>query len=74
MVVTEIDYTNRFLEALQYLQSTYKKFPKFMIEIIAENYGIPPEEVKELIYIHIKNGTLKIQKNEGFYYQLDNSL
>lgn len=74
MVITEMDYSNRFLEALEYLQSTYKKFPKFMIEIVAENYGIPLEEIKELIIIYTKNGILKILKNEGFYYQLNNSL
>jgi hypothetical protein len=72
MVITDIDYSNRFLEVLQYLQSTYKKFPKFMIEITAENYGIPPQEIKELIYLHMKNGILKILKNEGFYFQFDN--
>ncbi len=73
MVITDIDYSNKFLEVLQYLQSTYKKFPKFMIEIIAENYGIPPSEVKELIYIYRKKGTLRILKDEGYYYQLNKS-
>ena len=72
MVQTYIDNSNKFLEALQYLQSTYKKFPKFMIEIIAEEYGIPNNEVKELINFYTKNGTLKILRREGFYYQLKN--
>ncbi|MFX1496069.1 MAG: hypothetical protein ACFFBH_00945 [Promethearchaeota archaeon] len=70
MVLTDIDYSKRFLEALRHLQHTYKKFPKFMIEIIAEDYGIPPREIKELIYFYVKNGMLKIIKNEGYYYQL----
>ena len=70
MVETYIDYSNKFLEALEYLHSTYKKFPKFMIEIIAEEYGIPNNEVKKLIITYIKNGILKIQRREGFYYQL----
>jgi hypothetical protein len=74
MVVTDIDYSNQFLEVLQYLQSTYKKFPKFMIEITAENYGIPATEVRDLIYIYMKNGILKILKKEGFYFQLDKTL
>ena len=70
MVITDIDYTNRFLEVLQYLQSTYEKFPKFLIEIIAENFGIPSSEVKELIYMFRKKGMLKILKDEGYYFQL----
>ncbi|MCK4381355.1 MAG: hypothetical protein KAW51_09485 [Candidatus Lokiarchaeota archaeon] len=71
MVLSEIDYSKKFLEALHFLQSSYKKFPKFMIEIIAENYGIPPTEVKKLINIFRRNGMLKILKNQGFYYQLN---
>ena len=71
MVLSEIDYSEKFLEALHFLQSSYKKFPKFMIEIIAENYGIPPAEVKKLINIFRRNGMLKILKNEGFSYQLN---
>ncbi|MFX0012146.1 MAG: hypothetical protein ACFE9R_17670 [Candidatus Hermodarchaeota archaeon] len=70
MVITDIDYSNRFLEVLQYLQSTYEKFPKFLIEIIAENFGIPSSEVKELIYMFRKKGMLKILKDEGYYFQL----
>ena len=74
MVITDLNYNNQFMEVLQYLQSTYKKFPKFMIEIVAENYGIPLEEIKELIIVYTKNGILKILKNEGFYYQFNKSL
>ena len=70
MVETYIDYSHKFLEALEYLHSTYRKFPKFMIEIIAEEYGIPNTEVKELINTYTKNGILKIQRSEGFYYKL----
>ncbi len=71
MVLSESDYYEKFLEALHFLQNSYKKFPKFMIEIIAENYGIPPPEVKKLINISRRNGMLKILKNQGFYYQLN---
>ena len=71
MVISETDYSKKFLEALHFLQSNYKKFPKFMIEIIAENHGIPPQEVKNLITLFRRNGVLKILKNEGFYYQLN---
>ncbi|MFW9968943.1 MAG: hypothetical protein ACFFDF_02000 [Candidatus Odinarchaeota archaeon] len=71
MVVSEIDYSAKFLEALHSLQRRYTKFPKFMIEIIAESYGIPPSEVKKLFVIYRKNDILKILKDEGFYYQLN---
>ena len=71
MTIVDIDYSNLFMEALQYLQSTYNKFPKFMIEIIAEQYGIPSPEIKELINFFLRKGILKIIKNEGFYYQLN---
>ena len=71
MVLSEIDYSERFMEALHSLQKSYKKFPKFMIEIIAENYGIPNAEVKKLFNTFRRNGILKILKNEGFYYQLN---
>ena len=70
MVISEIDYSARFLDALHSLQKSYKKFPKFMIEIIAEEYGIPNNEVKKLITLYTKNGILKILRKEGFYYQL----
>lgn len=70
MVIAKLDYKERFLEALKFLQNTYKKFPKFMIEIIAENHGIPSSEVEELISIFKRNGILKILQNEGYYYQL----
>ena len=71
MVLSEIDYSERFMEALHSLQKSYKKFPKFMIEIIAESYGIPTAEVKKLFNTFRRNGILKILKNEGFYYQLN---
>jgi len=71
MTIVDIDYSNLFMEALQYLQSNYKKFPKFMIEITAEQYGIPSAEIKNLINFFLRKGMLKIIKNEGFYYQLN---
>ena len=71
MVLSETDYSEKFLEALHFLQNSYKKFPKFMIEIIAEDFGIPPPEVKKLFTIFRRKGILKILKNEGFSYQLN---
>ncbi|MGB5911105.1 MAG: hypothetical protein WBH31_07935 [Promethearchaeia archaeon] len=74
MEITETNHFHEFLEALHFLQNTYKKFPKFMIEIVAENYGIPSLEVKELITTFIRNGILKILKNEGYYYELNTDM
>ena len=67
-----MDYSNKFLEVLHYLTMTYRKFPKFMIEIIAENYGIPSSKIKELINKFRKEGILNIVKNEGYTFILEN--
>jgi hypothetical protein len=67
-----MDHTGKFLEMLQYLQFTYKKFPKFMIEIMAENYGIPLEEIKRLMIKFRKEGILQILKDEGYTFTLNN--
>jgi len=71
IVLSERDYSDKFLEALQALQKKYSKYPKFMIEIIAEDHGIPSPEVNKLIGRFRKNGRLKIFKNEGFSYRLN---
>jgi len=41
-----------------------------MIEIMAENFGVPPLEAKELINEFKKKETLRLIKNEGYCYQL----
>ena len=66
-----MDYSETFLEMLHFLQITYKKFPKFMIEVMAENYGIPLKEVKPLMLKFRKKGMLLILKNEGYTYTLN---
>ncbi|MFX1408788.1 MAG: hypothetical protein ACFFA6_00420 [Promethearchaeota archaeon] len=67
-----MDYSEPFLKMLQFLQLTYKKFPKFMIEVMAENYGIPFKEIKPLINKFRKEGILIILKNEGYTFTLNN--
>lgn len=69
--ISEKGYVNRFLKALRYLHRIYTKFPKFMIEIMAENFGVPSPEVKELISRFKKSGFLILVKNEGYCYQLN---
>lgn len=66
-----MDYSETFLEMLQFLQLTYKKFPKFMIEVMAENYGIPFKEIKPLMHKFRKEGILLMLKNEGYTFTLN---
>ena len=61
-----MDYDETFLRMLQFLQLTYNKFPKFMIEIMAEKYGIPLKEIKPLMLKFRKKGILQILKEEGY--------
>ena len=70
----KMDYSETFLEMLQFLQLTYKKFPKFMIEIMAESYGIPPNEINPLMNKFRKQGILLILKDEGYTFKLNNSI
>jgi len=67
----EREYTRIFLKALQHLHSLYTRFPKFMIEIVAEDFGVPSPEVKELISRFKKSGFLILVKNKGYCYQLN---
>ncbi|MCK4371048.1 MAG: hypothetical protein KAW03_08260 [Candidatus Lokiarchaeota archaeon] len=65
-----MDYDETFLKMLQFLQLTYNKFPKFMIEIMAEKYGIPLKEIKPLMLKFRKKGILQILKEEGYTFKL----
>ncbi|MFW9864711.1 MAG: hypothetical protein ACFFCI_13525 [Promethearchaeota archaeon] len=69
-----MDYSNAFYEMLQFLQRSYKKFPKFMIEIMAEKYNIPLKEIKPLLNKFRKNGILLIVKDEGYMFKLSEAL
>ncbi|MBA7522785.1 hypothetical protein ES705_14905 [subsurface metagenome] len=66
-----MDYSETFFEMLKVLQRTYRKFPKFMIEIMAENYGIPIKEIKPLLNKFRKKGILLIMKDEGYTFTLN---
>ena len=66
-----IDFKEQFIEILLELSKLYGKFPKYMLEIMAENYEIPALELKLLIKSFKKQGILTELKNENFYYQLD---
>jgi len=59
------DLTNKFKEMLNEISETYKEFPDYVIEIVAENYGIPNSELKMLTRYFLK---------EGFLIRLENYL
>ncbi len=63
------DYFDTFKTMLYNLSETHKSFPYYIIEIMAENYGIPLTEVKFLTRKFLKNGNL-IRKNGEFVYKI----
>jgi len=50
--------TTQFKKMLKEISSTYKKFPLYIIEVMAENYGIPIAELKNLTKSFQKKGIL----------------
>ena len=66
-----LGFKEQFSEVLLELSKLYGKFPRYMLEIMAENYGIPAKELKLLIRSFKKQGIITVLKNEGFYYQLE---
>lgn len=69
-----MDYSEKFYNMLEFLQHNYNKFPKFMIEVMAENYAIPLKEIKPLLHKFRKEGILLIVKDEGYTFTLNESL
>ena len=67
----EVDYNNKFERLLNNLSRRHKTFPKYMIEIMSEDYGIPFEEVKGLINSFRKSNILQLVKEKEFYYELN---
>ena len=67
-----MDYSETFYEMLQFLQKNYRKFPKFMIEVMAQNYAIPLKEIKPLFYKFRREGILLLVKDEGYTFILNN--
>lgn len=60
------DYSEKFKTLLKKLSTMYKKFPKFMIEIMAEDYEIPMAEINILINEFEKKGVLIPLRNNYF--------
>ena len=65
----EVDYEERFAEMLFELSKLYKRFPRYMLEIMAENYGIPAIELKTLITNAKKSEILTKNGDNDLYYR-----
>jgi hypothetical protein len=61
---------SKFKALLQELSNLHDKFPAYMIEIMAENGGIPSQELPHLIKMFKKRGYLILLKDEDFYYKI----
>ena len=69
-----MDYSEIFYSMLEFLQSNYRKFPKFMIEVMGENYDIPLIEIKPLFQKFRKEGILLIIKDESYTFTLNKDI
>ncbi|MBY9009170.1 MAG: hypothetical protein KGD74_04835 [Candidatus Lokiarchaeota archaeon] len=65
----ETDYEEKFTDMLSELSKLYKRFPKYMLEIMSKDYGIPAIEVKILIRNAKKSGTLIKNGDNDLYYR-----
>lgn len=65
------EYEGAFKKMLWELSHKYKSFPLYIIEIMAENYGIPISEVKLLARSFQKRGILKRIKNYSYQVKFE---
>lgn len=68
-IESESDFYSVFLEVLRELSADYKKFPHYLIEILAESKGIPHSELSPLIRKAFREGSL-IKKEDLYYSSL----
>ena len=66
----EINYKLKFNEMLFELSRLYKRFPGYMLEIMAEDYKIPQIELKTLIINAKKTEMLIKNGDDDMYYML----
>jgi len=64
----EENYSLRFKQMLLELAKMYKSFPKYLIEMMADNYSIPKQEIPQLLRIMTSQGFLKYSKNQHHYF------
>ncbi len=65
----EVDYGQKFTEMVLEISKLYKRFPKYLLEIMAEDYGIPALELKTLIRSAKKSGILNIDGDNDLYHR-----
>ncbi len=66
----EQDIRFKFKTLLLKLSKLYSKFPVYLIEIMAEDSGIPCQEIPRLIKKFKKKGFLIPIKDEQFYFKI----
>ena len=64
------EYRIKFKQMLIHLSNRYENFPLYIIEIMAENYGVPESEIKLLIRSFQKQGILKRLKDNLFQVKI----
>jgi hypothetical protein len=64
-------YSSQFKEMLHDLGSSYKSFPRYLIEIMADVYSIPKKEVPRLIRIMINQEILGQSEENDHYFLLN---
>ncbi|MFX1257043.1 MAG: DUF1922 domain-containing protein [Promethearchaeota archaeon] len=62
--------SENFKHLLLTLSHAYKKFPGYMIQLMAEDYDISPKELKILIKKFIKEGKIKCLRNNYYILKL----
>lgn len=63
------DFTEKFKRMLIEISKTYKEFPYYIIEVMADNYGIPNSEIKILTRYFLKEGFLI--RLENYFYSIN---
>jgi len=66
----EDDFSHQFKKMLKEISSTYKKFPDYVLEVMADNYGIPHSQVKLLKKLFQKEGILEQLDNKSYRINL----
>lgn len=62
-------FLKKYKKMLLRISSLYHKFPLYVIEVMADNFGIPPSEIKILTRNFMKEGILKRSRYNS--YSLD---